>query len=109
MADLADLLEHEDEVRSEVLAAVAYPGIRARIWRFHRGDPAHGRAAAPVRNDAGNAAGLPLPTLILLKVSEGLHRDWYWFCWPWREGLRRTALLRSPAAAHWDGSAAVCR
>src|SRR5439155_18607414 len=25
MADLADLLEHEDEVRSEVLSAVAYP------------------------------------------------------------------------------------
>ena len=25
MADLADLLEHEDDVRSEVKAAVAYP------------------------------------------------------------------------------------
>ena len=25
MADLADLLEHEDEVRGEVIAAVAYP------------------------------------------------------------------------------------
>src|SRR3989441_5718171 len=27
MADLADLLEHEDEVRGEVLAAISYPGF----------------------------------------------------------------------------------
>lgn len=78
MADLADLLEHEDEVRGEVVSAVAYPvfvlifGIATvtilltvvlpRLFNMLQD-------MLPV---------LPLPTLILLKVSHGLHYYWPW-------------------------------
>jgi general secretion pathway protein F len=78
MADLADLLEHEDEVRGEVVSAVAYPvfvlifGIATvtvlltvvlpRLFTMLQD-------MLPV---------LPLPTLILLKVSHGLHHYWPW-------------------------------
>lgn len=76
MADLADLLEHEDEVRGEVAAAVAYPAfvlgfglltvailltvVLPRLFGMLQ-------EMLPV---------LPLPTLILLRTSEGLHRYW---------------------------------
>src|SRR2546428_5892300 len=76
MADLADLLEHEDEVRGEVKAAVAYPlfvlgfglvtvsvlltFVMPRLFSMLH-------EMLPV---------LPLPTLILLKVSGVLHRHW---------------------------------
>ena len=76
MADLATLLEHEDEVRGEVAAAVAYPifvlvfgictvtvlltVVLPRLFSMLQD-------MLPV---------LPLPTLILLKVSHGLHRFW---------------------------------
>jgi len=78
MADLAQLLEHEDEVRSEVQAAVAYPVfvlvfgiitvtvlltvVLPRLFGMLQ-------EMLPV---------LPLPTLILLKVSSILHRYWLW-------------------------------
>ena len=45
MTDLAELLEHEDEVRSEVVAAVSYPVFVLGFRCFHRGDPADRRAA----------------------------------------------------------------
>ena len=76
MADLADLLEHEDEVRSEVASAVAYPVfvlgfgvvtvtvlltvVLPRLFTMLQ-------EMLPV---------LPLPTLVLLKVSGFLHRFW---------------------------------
>jgi general secretion pathway protein F len=76
MADLANLLEHEDEVRGEVKAAVAYPVfvlgfgvvtvailltvVLPRLFSMLE-------EMLPV---------LPLPTLILLKVSRTLHQDW---------------------------------
>lgn len=76
MADLAMLLEHEDEVRGEVVAAVAYPVfvlvfgictvtilltvVLPRLFSMLQD-------MLPV---------LPLPTLILLRVSHGLHRFW---------------------------------
>lgn len=76
MADLANLMEHEDEVRSEVGAAVAYPVfvlcfgfvtvailltvILPRLFTMLE-------EILPV---------LPLPTLILLRISNVLHRDW---------------------------------
>jgi type II secretory pathway component PulF len=76
MADLANLLEHEDEVRGEVLAAVAYPVfvlgfgvitvavlltvVLPRLFTMLE-------EMLPV---------LPLPTLILLRVSRTLHKDW---------------------------------
>ncbi|HEX9046130.1 MAG TPA: type II secretion system F family protein [Verrucomicrobiae bacterium] len=78
MADLAALLEHEDEVRSEVNAAVAYPifvlifgictitilltVVLPKLFTMLQD-------MLPV---------LPLPTLILLNVSHGLHRFWPW-------------------------------
>jgi general secretion pathway protein F len=78
MADLADLLEHEEEVRGEVKAAVAYPVfvlvfgictvtvlltvVLPRLFSMLQD-------MLPV---------LPLPTLILLKVSHGLHSYWPW-------------------------------
>jgi type II secretory pathway component PulF len=76
MNDLADLLEHEDEVRGEVMAAVAYPVfvlcfgfvtvtvlltvVLPRLFSMLE-------EMLPV---------LPLPTLILLKVSHALHAHW---------------------------------
>ena len=76
MTDLADLLEHEDEVRSEVVAAVSYPVfvlgfgvltvtvlltvVLPRLFSMLQ-------EMLPV---------LPLPTLILLKVSSVLHQYW---------------------------------
>lgn len=78
MADLADLLEHEDEVRGEVMAAVAYPVfvlvfgvctvtvlltvVLPRLFSMLQD-------MLPV---------LPLPTLVLLKVSHVLHQYWPW-------------------------------
>jgi general secretion pathway protein F len=76
MSDLANLLEHEDEVRGEVLAAVAYPVfvlgfgvitvavlltvVLPRLFTMLE-------EMLPV---------LPLPTLILLRISRTLHSDW---------------------------------
>jgi type II secretory pathway component PulF len=76
MNDLADLMEHEDEVRGEVAAAVAYPGfvlvfgfvtvtvlltvVLPRLFGMLQ-------EMLPV---------LPLPTLILLNVSHVLHEHW---------------------------------
>jgi general secretion pathway protein F len=76
MSDLADLLEHEDEVRSEVKAAVGYPifvlcfGIVTVIvlltWVMPR--------LFSMFEDM--SAVLPLPTIILLNISGFLHRYW---------------------------------
>ena len=76
MTDLANLLEHEDEVRGEVLGAVAYPAfvlcfgvvtitvlltvVLPRLFSM--------------LDEMSNA--LPLPTVILLAISRTLHKDW---------------------------------
>lgn len=106
MADLADLLEHEDEVRSEVVAAVSYPAfvlgfgvltvtvlltvVLPRLFTMLQ-------EMLPI---------LPLPTLILLKVSSVLHQYWPWFLIAVvgvSFGLRR--YVRSPEGAEvWDKS-----
>ena len=78
MADLAALLEHEDEVRGEVVAAVAYPVfvlgfgiftvtilltvVLPRLFGMLQ-------EMLPV---------LPLPTLALLRISGVLHAYWPW-------------------------------
>src|SRR5262245_10637725 len=78
MTDLADLLEHEDEVRGEVISAVSYPVfvlafgvftvtllltiVLPRLFGMFE-------EMLPI---------LPLPTLILLKVSGFFHRAWPW-------------------------------
>lgn len=104
MTDLADLLEHEDEVRGEVVTAVAYPifvlgfgvvtvavlltVVLPRLFSMLQ-------EMLPV---------LPLPTLILLKISQILHRDWPWVLLALGGtvfGLRK--YLRSPNGAEaWD-------
>jgi type II secretory pathway component PulF len=76
MADLSDLLEHEDEVRGEVVSAVAYPlfvlgfGVVTvtilLTWVMPR---LFGMLQEMLTI-------LPLPTLILLRVSGFLHRYW---------------------------------
>lgn len=76
MADLANLLEHEDEVRGEVMAAVAYPAF---VLCF-------GLATVTLLLTVvlprlftmleEMLPTLPLPTLIMLKVSRVLHQDW---------------------------------
>jgi type II secretory pathway component PulF len=78
MADLADLLEHEDEVRGEVVSAVAYPvfvlvfGIATVTVLLTVVLP---RLFSMLQD---MLPVLPLPTLILLKVSHGLHSYWPW-------------------------------
>jgi len=76
MSDLADLLEHEDEVRGEVKAAVAYPlfvlcfGVVTvtvlLTWVMPR---LFGMLQEMLQV-------LPLPTLILLKISGFMHHYW---------------------------------
>ena len=78
MADLADLLEHEDEVRGEVVAAVSYP-----IFVLSFGLITVTVLLTVVLPRLFNMLQemlkvLPLPTLILLKVSGVLHRYWPW-------------------------------
>jgi general secretion pathway protein F len=78
MADLADLLEHEDEIRGEVQAAVAYPlfvlvfGIVTVTILLTVVLP---RLFSMLQEMLDV---LPLPTLILLRVSSGLHQYWPW-------------------------------
>jgi type II secretory pathway component PulF len=76
MNDLAALLEHEDEVRSEVVSAVAYPlfvlcfgMITIVVLLTFVLPPLFTRIAQilPV---------MPLPTLILIKLSNLLHNHW---------------------------------
>jgi general secretion pathway protein F len=104
MNDLATLLEHEDEVRDEVKLAVGYPvfvlifGIATvailltvvlpRLFTMLQD-------MLPV---------LPLPTLILLKTSHGLHHYWPWLLL----GLSgvffggRQYVRTTDGARHWD-------
>ncbi|HTL55062.1 MAG TPA: type II secretion system F family protein [Candidatus Limnocylindrales bacterium] len=76
MNDLADLLEHEDEVRGEVKAAAAYPlfvlgfGIVTVIALLTLVLPKLFGMLQEMLTD------LPLPTLVLLKVSSFLHSYW---------------------------------
>ncbi len=78
MNDLAELLEHEDEVRSEVAAAVAYPafvlgfGIFTVVILLTVVLP---RLFSMLQE---MLQVLPLPTLILLNTSAYLHRNWPW-------------------------------
>jgi len=106
MADLAQLLEHEDEVRSEVVAAVAYPVfvlgfgvftvtilltvVLPRLFSMLE-------EMLPI---------LPLPTLILLRISGFIHHQWLWVL----AGLAGAIgalrwYLRSPKGALvWDSA-----
>jgi type II secretory pathway component PulF len=104
MTDLADLLEHEDEVRSEVVAAVAYPVFVLGFGLFTVTvllTVVLPRLFAMLQE---MLQVLPLPTVILLKVSGALHRHWVW--WLLGAGGSLAGLrwyLRSPRGAEaWD-------
>lgn len=77
MNDLANLLEHDEEVRSEVVSAVAYPafvlafGIVTVIVLLVFVLP---QLFGMLKEMAST---LPLPTVILLAVSSWLHKYWY--------------------------------
>jgi general secretion pathway protein F len=79
MADLAGLLEHEDEVRSEVLTAVAYPlfvlgfGVVTVTLLLTVVMP----RLFGMLQELVNV--LPLPTLVLLKISGVLVSYWWAF------------------------------
>ncbi len=105
MTDLAALLEHEDEVRSEVMAAVAYPmfvlgfGVLTVIVLLTFVLPRLFTMLKEMLNI------LPLPTRILLGASEFLQHHWWWvipvvvgaiFALRWYVRSPKGALL-------WDG------
>jgi type II secretory pathway component PulF len=79
MTDLSNLLEHEDEVRGEVVGAVAYPAfvlgfgvitvVILLVFVLPR--------LFSMLDEMGSA--LPLPTVILLALSRTLHKDWIFF------------------------------
>ncbi|HUS34954.1 MAG TPA: type II secretion system F family protein [Verrucomicrobiae bacterium] len=76
MNDLADLLEQEEEIRGEVVSAVAYPifvlvfGILTVVFLLTFVLPKlFGMLSSMAKT-------LPLPTVILLNVSGWLHRYW---------------------------------
>jgi len=105
MADLAELLEHEDELRGEVKAAVAYP-----VFVLCFGCVTVTVLLTVVMPKLFSmltemSASLPLPTIILLQVSRFLHAGWI----PLLLGAAAAALalrwyLRSRRGAEqWDG------
>jgi general secretion pathway protein F len=78
MTDLAALLEHEDEVRGEVVAAISYPvfvlgfGIFTVVILLTVVLPKLFSMLQEMLQV------LPLPTLILLRASGFVHQNWPW-------------------------------
>jgi type II secretory pathway component PulF len=92
MGDLANLLEHEDEVRSEVLTAVSYPLFVLGFGLFTVTillTVVLPRLFAMLQEMLNV---LPLPTLILLRVSGILHQHWPWLL---------TGMVGLVAALRW--------
>jgi len=105
MEDLAALLEHEDEVKSEVVAAISYPvfvlafGVFTVVFLLAVVLP---RLFSMLQE---MLQVLPLPTLILLKVSSVLHHHWFLVI---TTSVAVVAILRayvrsSRGAELWDG------
>jgi len=76
LSDLAELLEHEDEIRGEVMSAVAYPAfvmvfglVTVTVLLTVVMPKLFGMLQEMLNT-------LPLPTLILLNVSGFLHKYW---------------------------------
>lgn len=78
MTDLAGLLEHEDEVRSEVVAAVSYPCFVLGFGIFTVAVLLTFVMPRLFTMLEGMLEVLPLPTRILLDVSAVLDRHWIW-------------------------------
>jgi general secretion pathway protein F len=105
MADLAELLEHEDELRGEVMAAVAYP-VFVLCFGFVTVTVLLTVVMPKLFSMLTEmATTLPLPTLILLRVSEFIQHYWIPIVVGTAgamAGLRW--FLRSPRGAEkWDG------
>jgi type II secretory pathway component PulF len=78
MADLATLLEHEDEVRGEVMAAIAYPAF-VLVFGLITVTILLTVVMPQLFNMLREMLQvLPLPTLILLKVSSFMNANWPW-------------------------------
>ena len=92
MVDLAELLEHEDEVRSEVSAAVAYPAFVLGFGIFTVAILLTVVLPKLFSMLQEMLTILPLPTLILLKVSGILHKYWPWIL---------TGVVGTVAALRW--------
>src|SRR5437016_6803991 len=104
MADLAELLEHEDEVRSEVVAAISYPLFVLGFGVFTVGVLLTVVLPRLFSMLEEMLQILPLPTLILLKISALLHQHWPWIV-PGLAGLLAGLrwYIRSPRGAEvWD-------
>lgn len=78
MSDLADLLEHEDEIRGEVISAVAYPVFVLGFGIFTVTILLTVVLPSLFSMLQEMLQILPLPTLILLKASSFLHTHWPW-------------------------------
>jgi type II secretory pathway component PulF len=78
MADLADLLEHQDEVRGEVVAAVSYPVFVLCFGLITVTILVAFVLPRLLSQMEDMLTTLPLPTLILLKISGFLHHYWPW-------------------------------
>jgi len=104
LTDLADLLEHEDEVRSEVSAAIAYPtfvlgfGFVTVIILLTVVLPKLFVMFEEMTDI------LPLPTRILLWVNGFLSSSWWWLIPAIIGGIYGVAqYLKSPGGAeNWD-------
>jgi len=105
MADLAELLEHEDELRGEVTAAVAYP-VFVLVFGFVTVTVLLTVVMPKLFSMLTEmATTLPLPTLILLRASNFIQSYWIpilLIAAGAIAGLRW--YLRSPQGAmKWDG------
>jgi len=105
MADLAELLEHEDELRGEVMTAVAYP-VFVLCFGFVTVTVLLTVVMPKLFSMLTEmATTLPLPTLILLRVSSFIQNYWI----PILIGAAGVIAglrwyLRSPRGAEkWDG------
>jgi general secretion pathway protein F len=104
MTDLATLLEHEDEVRGEVVSAVAYP-VFVLIFGLSTVTVLLTVVLPKLFSMLEDMLPtLPLPTLILLDVSHGLHRYWFWMLIVLVAlGFAARWYVRTPAGAmNWD-------
>ncbi|MCI0538983.1 MAG: type II secretion system F family protein [Verrucomicrobiales bacterium] len=104
MADLADLLEHDDEIRSEVVSAVSYPIFVLGFGLFTVTILLTVVLPRLFSMLQEMLQILPLPTLILLRISGVLHHHWPWILLGGAGAIvavRR--YLRSPKGAQvWD-------
>lgn len=104
LADLAALMESEDEIRGEVLGAVAYPCfvlIMGVVTTFVLLAFVLPRIFEMIQ---GMTAALPLPTRILLAVSDFFQDQWPWILGTVVAGLfALRAYLKSTAGKlRWD-------